>query len=84
MARLAIPMMGNYSMVYSTSAESFGVETWTRTSSTMETLKLGIAASPESACLPFKVYTGHFIKAATEGVEYAVMVNSCGTCRLRY
>jgi len=77
-------MMGRYSMVYSTSAESFGVETWTRTSSTMETLKLGIAASPESACLPFKVYTGHFIKAATEGVEYAVMVNSCGTCRLRY
>lgn len=84
MPRLAIPIMGNYSIVYSTSAESLGVETWTRTSSTVETLKLGIAASPESACLPFKVYTGHFIKAATEGVEYAVMVNSCGTCRLRY
>jgi predicted nucleotide-binding protein (sugar kinase/HSP70/actin superfamily) len=84
MARLAIPMMGNYSIVFAASAESLGVETWTRRSSTAEILKLGIDASPESACIPFKVYTGHFIKAATEGVEYAVMVNSCGPCRLRY
>jgi len=84
MPRLAIPMMGNYSIVFATSTESLGVEPWTRTSSTAEILKLGVEASPESACMPFKVYTGHFIKAATEGVEYAVMVNSCGTCRLRY
>ena len=84
MPRLAIPMMGNYSIVYSASAESLGVESWTRTSSTTEILNLGLSACPESVCLPFKVYTGHFIKAASEGVEYAVMVNSCGTCRLRY
>ena len=84
MARLAIPMMGNYSIVFAASTESLGVEPWTRTSSTAEILKLGVEASPESACIPFKVYTGHFIKAASEGVEYAVMVNSCGTCRLRY
>lgn len=84
MPRLAIPMMGNYSLVYAASTESFGVTPWTRASSTTEILKLGLDASPESVCMPFKVYTGHFIKAASEGVEYAVMVNSCGTCRLRY
>jgi predicted nucleotide-binding protein (sugar kinase/HSP70/actin superfamily) len=84
MPRIAVPMMGNYSIVFAASLESLRVEPWTMASSNEEILKLGLEASPESACMPFKVYTGHFIKAATEGVEYAVMVNSCGTCRLRY
>jgi predicted nucleotide-binding protein (sugar kinase/HSP70/actin superfamily) len=84
MKRIAIPMMGNYSIVFDAMTESLGVEGWTRNCSTKEILELGMSASPESSCIPFKVYTGHFIKAASEGVEYAVMVNSCGTCRLRY
>jgi len=46
--------------------------------------ELGVEASPDSVCLPFKAYTGHFLQAAEEGVEFGVMVNSVGTCRLRY
>jgi len=43
-----------------------------------------VEASPEFSCLSFKASTGHFIKAAMEGVEYGVMVNGLGPCRLRY
>lgn len=84
MPSLAIPPLGNYSLALATSAECLGVTPWTSTSATPEMLTLGVQASPESSCLPFKATTGHFLKAAEEGVEHGVMVNSVGTCRLRY
>ena len=84
MPSLAIPPLGNYSIAIAASVESLGIEAWTRTSTTPEILALGVEAAPESSCLPFKASTGHFIKAAQEGIEHGVMVNSVGTCRLRY
>lgn len=84
MTSLAIQPWGNYALALGTSVECLGVEPWTRTSTTPETLRLGVEAAPEFSCLSFKASTGHFIKAAMEGVEYGVMVNSRGTCRLRY
>ncbi len=84
MRRLAFEPWGNYALALAASVECLGVEPWTRTATTPEVLELGVAASPDSACLSFKACTGHFIKAAQEGVEYGVMVNSEGTCRLRY
>lgn len=84
MTALAIEPWGNYSLALAASVECLRVTPWTQRSTTPETLRLGVEASPESACLPFKACTGHFIKAAMEGVEYGVMVNSMGTCRLRY
>ncbi len=84
MKSLAVQPWGNYALALGTSVKCLGVEPWTRTSSTPETLRLGAAAAPEFSCLSFKASTGHFIKAAQEGVEYGVMVNSRGTCRLRY
>lgn len=84
MKRLAIEPWGNYALALAASVECFNVEPWTHTSTTPEILRLGVEASPEFACLSFKASTGHFLKAAQEGVEYGVMVNSMGTCRLRY
>jgi len=81
---LAIEPWGNYSLALAASVECLRVEPWTHTCTTPEILKLGVEASPEFSCLSFKVSTGHFIKAAMEGVEYGVMVNSMGPCRLRY
>jgi predicted nucleotide-binding protein (sugar kinase/HSP70/actin superfamily) len=81
---LAFQPWGNYALALAASAESFGVTCWTSTSSTPEILRLGVEASPEFSCLPFKGSTGHFIKAAQAGAEYGVIVNSTGTCRLRY
>ncbi|MDZ4198966.1 MAG: hypothetical protein U1E27_06745, partial [Kiritimatiellia bacterium] len=84
MPGLAIEPWGNYALALAASVECLGVRPWTHTCTTPEILKLGVEASPEFSCLSFKATTGHFIKAAMEGVEYGVMVNSQGTCRLRY
>ncbi len=83
-AKLAFEPWGNYSLALAASVECLGVEPWTRRASTPEVLELGVAACPDSACLSFKACTGHFLQAAQEGVEYGVIVNSRGTCRLRY
>ncbi len=82
--RLAFEPWGNYAIALAASVQCLNVEPWTRTATTPEVLELGVAASPDSACLSFKACTGHFLEAAREGVEYGVMVNSVGTCRLRY
>jgi len=84
MARLAFEPWGNYSLALAAAVECLGVEAWTASSTSPEVLKLGVEATPDSACLSFKACTGHFIHAARQGVEYGVMVNSAGTCRLRY
>ncbi len=84
MTGIAIPPLGNYAIAFAASVECMGIEPWTCAGTTPEMLQLGLEAAPESACLPFKSHTGHFLLAARQGVEYGVMVNSVGTCRLRY
>ncbi|MEI6788046.1 MAG: hypothetical protein WCL49_06160 [bacterium] len=84
MTALAIPPWGNYSIALAASVECLRVTPWSTRCTTPEIMKLGADASPEFSCLAFKATTGYFIKAAMEGVEYGVMVNSVGTCRLRY
>lgn len=84
MPSLAIEPWGNYSLALAASVECLGVTPWTRAAVTPEMLRLGVEAAPEFSCLSFKASTGFFIQAAREGVEYGVMVNSRGTCRLRY
>lgn len=84
MTRLAIPNLGNYSVALAAAVESLGCEAWAATCTTPEALKLGVEAAPEATCLPFKAHLGHFLEAANAGVEYALITNSIGTCRLRY
>jgi len=83
MTQIAVPNFGNYSIAFAAAVESLGVKAWV-SMSTAEIIKLGSEAAPECACLPFKSCLGHFIKAAQEGIEYGIIVNSVGTCRLRY
>ncbi|MDR2211849.1 MAG: hypothetical protein LBO65_10370 [Spirochaetaceae bacterium] len=82
--RLAIPNLGNYTIALDSAVRAMGIEPWSSTRTTREELELGIAAAPESLCLPFKAHLGHFIAAARAGCEHALMVNSMGTCRLSY
>lgn len=84
MTYMAIPNIGNYTIALATAVESLGINAWASTATTPAALKLGIDAAPESVCLPLKAHLGHFIEADRAGVEYAFMVNSVGTCRLRY
>ncbi len=84
MPLLALKPWGNYSLALAASVECLRVTPWTHTSITAEMLRLGVEASPEFSCLSFKACMGHLIKASGEGVRYGVIVNSIGTCRLRY
>ena len=84
MRYMAIPNIGNYTIALATAVESLGIKAWASTATTPEALSLGIRAAPESVCLPLKAHLGHFIEADRAGVEYGFMVNSVGTCRLRY
>ena len=82
MRSIAIPNVGNYAVAFATLGPALGLKPKTCLSITPEMLALGISHAPETSCLPFKAYLGHFIKAAQEGTEYGVMVNSIGPCRL--
>lgn len=82
--RLAIPNLGNYTVALASAVTSLGIEAWWSTSTNAHVMELGKTAAPESLCLPFKAHLGHFIEADNAGVENALMVNSVGTCRLRY
>jgi predicted nucleotide-binding protein (sugar kinase/HSP70/actin superfamily) len=84
MDRLAIPNLGNYTIALDSAVRSIGIEPWSSTATEPGELALGIAAAPESLCLPFKAHLGHFIAADDAGCENALMVNSVGTCRLSY
>ena len=82
--RLAIPNLGNYTIALDSAVRSIGIEPWSSTSTSSRAMELGIAAAPESLCLPFKAHLGHFIEADDAGCEHALMVNSIGTCRLTH
>jgi predicted nucleotide-binding protein (sugar kinase/HSP70/actin superfamily) len=80
---VAVPNFGNYTIAFAAAVEGLGVPAWS-SATTAEIMKRGYAFAPESACLPFKASLGHFMQAAAEGVRYGIIVNSIGTCRLRY
>jgi len=82
--RLAIPNLGNYTVALAAMVTGMGAEPWWSTYTSDHAMALGIAAAPESVCLPFKAHLGHFIEADNAGVENALMVNSIGACRLNY
>ncbi|MEW6334252.1 MAG: hypothetical protein AB1558_08275 [Thermodesulfobacteriota bacterium] len=82
--RLAIPNLGNYTVALAAMVHGMGAEPWWSTYTSDHAMALGIAAAPESVCLPFKAHLGHFLEADDAGVENALMVNSIGACRLNY
>lgn len=82
--RLAIPNLGNYTVALATMVKGMGADPWWSTHTNDHAMALGVAAAPESVCLPFKAHLGHFIEADDAGVENALMVNSIGSCRLNY
>ncbi len=51
---------------------------------TEKTISLGVAHSPEFACLPLKVTVGNFIEALDNGADTLLMVGGIGPCRFGY
>jgi predicted nucleotide-binding protein (sugar kinase/HSP70/actin superfamily) len=84
MERLVIPNIGNYGVAFAALADALGLQADVCRHITPEMMELGARHAPESCCLPFKAYLGHFFQAAQNGARHGLMVNSLGACRLTY
>jgi len=76
--------MGNIYIPLKTLFENLGCEVVLSPPCSKKTLELGVAYSPEFACLPLKINIGNFIEALEKGADTIVMAGGVGPCRFGY
>jgi len=82
--KITFPHMGNIYIPLKALFESLGCEVVPAPPCSQKTLKLGVAHSPEFACLPLKINIGNFIEALEKGADTIVMAGGVGPCRFGY
>lgn len=82
--KITFPHMGNIYIPLKTLFENLGCEVVLPPPCTKKTLELGVAYSPEFACLPLKINIGNFIEAIEKGANTIVMAGGVGPCRFGY
>ena len=82
--KITFPHMGNIYVPLKTLFESLECEVILPPPCTKKTLELGVANSPEFACLPLKINIGNFIEAIERGADTIVMAGGVGPCRFGY
>lgn len=82
--KITFPHMGNIYIPLKTLFENLGCEVIPPPPCTKKTLELGVAYSPEFACLPLKINIGNFIEALELGADTIVMAGGVGPCRFGY
>lgn len=82
--KITFPHMGNIYIPLKTIFESLGCEVILPPPCSKKTLELGVAYSPEFACLPLKINIGNFIEALEKGADTIVMAGGVGPCRFGY
>ena len=76
--------MGNIYIPIKALLQELGYEVIVPPPCTEETLNIGVALAPETACLPLKVTVGNFIEAQRLGAEVAIMAGGVGPCRFGF
>lgn len=76
--------MGNICIPLRSLFENMGLEVISPPVCTKRTLELGVAHSPEFACLPLKINIGNFIEALEKGADTIIMAGGIGPCRFGY
>lgn len=82
--KVTFPHMGNIYIPLKTFFEKLDVEVVVPPLCNRRTLELGIANSPEFACLPLKINVGNYIEAIEQGADTIVMAGGIGPCRFGY
>ncbi|MGI5860224.1 MAG: CoA protein activase [Tepidanaerobacteraceae bacterium] len=82
--KITFPHMGNIYIPLKTIFENLGLEVIPPPFCTRRTLELGVAYSPEFACLPLKINIGNFIEALEKGANTIIMAGGIGPCRFGY
>jgi predicted nucleotide-binding protein (sugar kinase/HSP70/actin superfamily) len=76
--------MGNMYIPLNAFFENLGFEVILPPLCSKRTLELGVAYSPEFACLPLKINIGNFIEALEKGADTIIMAGGVGPCRFGY
>lgn len=80
--RVVIPHMGQSYIPFRSIFEGLGIDYVIPSPSSNRTLSLGVANSPEMACLPFKLTAGNFIEGLEMGADTLLFTEASGICRL--
>ncbi len=81
---LAVPRMGNLSLVIRDLARRFDLEYMETPPFSEKTMEIGAALAPEFACLPLKAVLGSFVQVLDMGADTLVTGGGHGPCRFGY
>lgn len=82
--KITFPHLGNVYIAGKALFEELGHEVIIPPICSRKTLEIGIKASPEMMCLPFKIFMGNYIESIENGADTILLVGSCGPCRFGF
>lgn len=82
--KLTFPHMGNAYIAVKALLDTLGLDYYLPPVGSKETMRLGIAYSPEFMCLPFKTVLGDFIQGLDHGADTILFGGGDGQCRMSY
>lgn len=78
--KISFPHLGNVYIAAKAILEDLGHQVITPPKCTSRTLELGSKHSPESICIPFKIFLGNAIESIEKGADTFIVTGSCGPC----
>ncbi|AEV68110.1 hypothetical protein [Acetivibrio clariflavus] len=82
--KITFPHMGNMYVPIKVLLDTVGIEYVVPPLNAKETMELGVANSPEFACLPFKTILGDLIYGIRNGADFILFGGGKGQCRFGY
>lgn len=79
--KITFPHLGNVYIAGKAFLEELGHEVITPPVCSKKTLEIGSKHSPETMCLPFKIFIGNYIESIEKGADTILITGSCGPCR---
>lgn len=80
--KVIVPQMGNIYVILRALFEDLGADYVIPPPNSKRSLTLGVANSPEMACLPFKTTLGNWIEGLEAGGDTLIFTEARGICRL--
>lgn len=82
--KITFPHFGNVYIAGKALLEEYGHEVIAPPVCSRSTLELGTSKSPESMCMPFKIFIGNYIESIEKGADTILLTGSCGPCRFGF
>ncbi len=79
--KITFPHLGNVYIAGKAFLEELGHTVIPPPICSNRTLEIGSKYSPETMCLPFKIFIGNYIESIERGADTILITGSCGPCR---